>query len=46
MFLMPRVCDDIAWSTTEYVAVAAIWIIAWIVGVTDSARCVREQTGS
>ena len=39
VFLMPHACDEITWSMQEYMVVAVIWIVAWIVGVVDSARC-------
>ena len=39
VFLMPHACDNISWSMQEYIVVAIIWIVAWIVGVVDSVRC-------
>lgn len=43
VFIMPNVCDEIAWSMQEYSVVALVWIIAWMVGVVDSARLCRNQ---
>lgn len=43
VFLMPKACDEITWSMVEYMFMALIWIVAWIVGVVDSARICRKQ---
>lgn len=43
VFIMPHVCDEITWSMQIYMVVAFIWIVAWIVGVVDSARTCKEQ---
>lgn len=44
VFLMPHACDNISWSMQEYIVVAIVWIVAWIVGVVDSARCSSHDT--
>ncbi len=43
VFIMPNVCEEITWSMQEYSVVAFVWIIAWMVGVADSARLCRNQ---